>query len=184
MSLMRGPAEYTKRLSIFVCLSYRKMRGVQCRPPHVVVLSEFSFPPPSYSRRHLHRCSAPVLAMVVPCIHAANSRALQRLVFRERGKDPEYDRHTRVELHAHECMRDALTDVLEMHGRAFDEHPDRDHRVEWPIVRGRKRERSGYRRASDRRGGAGCGDTQSPQQICHTCAGLNKRPSDHPTNFR
>jgi hypothetical protein len=104
-----------------------------------VFLSEFSFAPPSYLRRHLHRSSAPVLAVVVPFIDAANSRAFQRLIFRECGKDPEYDWHARVELHAHECVRDALADVLEMHGRALDEHANRDYCVEWPIVGGRKR---------------------------------------------
>ena len=148
-------------------------------PPHVVLLSEFSFSPPSYSRRHLHRGRAPVLAVVVPFIHAANTRALQRLIFRERGKDAEYDRHARVELHAHECVRDALADVLEMHGRAFDEHSDRNHRVEWPIVGSRKRGQP-RRRACDRRCGAGRADAQAPQQICRTCACLDERPSDHP----
>jgi hypothetical protein len=101
--------------------------------------SEFSFPPPSHSRRHLHCSSTPVLAVVVPFFHAANSRTFQRLIFRERGKDPEYDRHARVELHAHECVRDALADVFEMHGRTLDEHADRNYCVEWPIVGARKR---------------------------------------------
>ena len=107
--------------------------------PPIVFLSEFSFPPPSYSGRHLHRSSAPVLTVVVPFIHATNSRAFQRLIFRERGKDPKYDGHARVELHAHECVRDALANVLEMHGRALDEYADRDYCVEWPIVSAWKR---------------------------------------------
>ena len=82
-------------------------------------------------RRHLHRSRSPVLAMIVALVRTTpNTRPLQRLVVRQRGEDAKDDRHARVELDAHERVRHAVADVLEVHRRALDEHADGDHRVE------------------------------------------------------
>ena len=72
--------------------------------------------------------------MVVSFNETADPRTLQCLFLREGGEDPKDDRHARVELHAHERLRDGLADVLEVHGCTLDEHPDRDHRVEGLVL--------------------------------------------------
>ena len=99
---------------------------------------EIPFAPPAYPRRHLYGSHAPVLAVVVSLILTAHPSALQSLFFREGSEDAKDDRHAGVELHAHERLGNALADVLEVQGRALDEHSDRDHRVEGFVLGARE----------------------------------------------
>ena len=66
---------------------------------------------------------------------AANPSALQSLFFRERSEDSKYDWYAGVQLNAHERVRDAFADILEVHGRPLDEDSDCNHRVEGSVVR-------------------------------------------------
>ena len=109
--------------------------------------SELAFRPTSRMRCHLNRSRSPILPMVVPLVRAPpDACAFQSLVIGERGKHAEDDGNARVELHAHERVRDGLADVLEVHRRALDEHAYRDHGIE-----GLMGHVDGYR---SRRGGA------------------------------
>jgi hypothetical protein len=181
----KDSGEMYKTSVVFIRLQYRKPKkkrrvtsagfGVSSST------SELSFAPPSCPRRHLYSSRAPVLAVVVPDLHAADPRTLQRLFFGEGSEDPKDDRHAGVELHAHERLRDAFRDVLEVHGRAFDEHPDCDHRVERPVQG--TREVRAHRRtavARDGRGRARRADLEPPQQIRRGRTGLDMGTGDHP----
>ena len=113
--------------------------------------------------------------MVVALARTAHASALQGLFFIEGSEHPEYDGHAGVELHAHERLRDALTDVLEVHGRAFDEHPDRNHGVEGLFLG------AGCAAADDRRPRSWGANVEAPQQVRGGCAGLDMGTGDHPT---
>jgi hypothetical protein len=54
----------------------------------------------------------------------------QSLVFRESGENTKDDGDAGIELNAHEAVGDGIGDVLEVHGFAFDQDADGDHRVE------------------------------------------------------
>ena len=113
--------------------------------------------------------------MVVALARTAHASALQGLFFIEGSEHPEYDGHAGVELHAHERLRDALTDVLEVHGRAFDEHPDRNHGVEGLFLG------AGCAAADDRRPRSWGANVEAPQQVRSGRSGLDMGTGDHPT---
>ena len=87
-----------------------------------------------------------IMTLILP---PPKARPLQRLIVRESSQHAEDDRDPCIELHAHERVRHAVADVLEVHRRALDEHPDRDDRVEGLVrhVRRRRYRRPGARPA-------------------------------------
>lgn len=119
--------------------------------------------------------------MVVSFISGTpNARALQSLLFLEGSENAKDDRHASVELYAHERLRDALADVLEVHSCALDEHTDRDHRVERSAVLGARRARARRCAAAGyRRGRAWRADVWPTQQIYGGCTGLDMGSGDH-----
>ena len=119
--------------------------------------------------------------MVVSFISGTpNSRALQSLLFREGSENAKDDWHASVELYAHERLRDAFADVLEVHSCAFDEHTDRDNRVEGSVLCVRKvHDRCAA--ARDRRGGAWRAEVLRTQQIYGGGTGLDMGSGDHST---
>jgi hypothetical protein len=171
---------------VFVRPSYNKKNKTQKHDACSImpsIRSEISFAPSSYPRRHLYRGRAPVLAMVMSLSGTTSDpRTLQRLFLREGSEDAKDDGHTGVELYAHERLRDAFANVLEVHSCAFDEHPNRNHRVERSTLCATNKARDlRCTAASDRRGRARCADVQPAQQIRGVCTGLDKGSGDHST---
>ena len=78
------------------------------------------------------------------------------------GQQAEDQRHARVELDAHQAVRDRLGDVLEVHGLALDEHADGDDGVEGPrgrlglLCERRQVCRAGAEEIACAEGGGGC----------------------------
>lgn len=63
--------------------------------------------------------------MVVTFVSSAtNASAFQCLVVRQSSQDTEDNWDSGVERDAHESVRDAFADVLEVHGRTLDEDAD------------------------------------------------------------
>lgn len=65
--------------------------------------------------------------MVMSAIHPCPRHPL---LLGQHGQQPKDDRYARVQLHAHETMRDRIGDIFEMHGLTFDEYSDCDDRIE------------------------------------------------------
>lgn len=59
-----------------------------------------------------------------------NTRSRLCLLLIQHSQQAKNERHARVELDAHQAVRDGLGDVLEVHGLALDEHADGDDGVE------------------------------------------------------
>ena len=96
---------------------------VACRPALALAVSACARARQTHHDGLLDRSSAPVDAMIVPVRRLPGSR--QRLLLGQAGQDAlrgvssacgcaadEDDRRARVELHAHEAVRDGVADVL------------------------------------------------------------------------
>ena len=68
-----------------------------------------------------------------------------------------------------------MTDVLEVHGGAFDDHPDRNDGVEGFVLG------AGCAATDDGRRRSWGADVEAPQQVRGGCTGLDMRTGDHPT---
>lgn len=55
-----------------------------------------------------------------------NARAFPRLLVGQAREHPEDRRHPRVQPHPHDAVRNRVADVLEVHGRPLDQHPNAD----------------------------------------------------------
>lgn len=64
--------------------------------------------------------------IVTLVLSTADTSTFQSLVVRQGGQDTEDDWDSSVEGDAHEGMRDALANVLEVHSRALDEDTNSD----------------------------------------------------------
>lgn len=138
---------------------------------HTMLRGKLALAPPPRMRRHLHRGQTPVLTVVVALVlAAAEAGALERLVVRKGSEYAEDDGNTCIELDAHERVRHALADVLEVHRRAFDEHADSNDRVEWFL---RHRDRHGRRRARARRNTTQGVEGEPAEQVRRGRAGLD-----------
>ncbi len=73
--------------------------------------------------------------MVVATVDDSSPRL--RLLFVQHRQHAEDDGHASVQGHPHESLRDAVGDVLEVHGLAFDQNSDGDQRVKWARSRSR-----------------------------------------------
>jgi len=58
------------------------------------------------------------MPLLLPLSHP---RPLKRLVIRQSRQHPKHHRDARIQLDPHQAMRDGIGDVLEVHGRAFDQ---------------------------------------------------------------
>ena len=140
---------------------------------------EFALGPSARVRCHLDRSRSPILSMIVALVSpTAYARSLQSLVVGQRSEDTKDDRDASIECDTHERMRYALGNVLEVHGRALDEHANGNHGVEWLAGHGR---RNRGRRLT-KSGGTGSGriraEIQPAQQVGGGSTSLHVRSSN------
>lgn len=69
---------------------------------------------------------------------ASDARPHQTLLVAQQRQEPKDNRHVAVQLHAHEPVADRVSDVLEMHRLALDEHADGNDCIEGRLQRRRR----------------------------------------------
>lgn len=110
---------------------------------------------------------------------APNSRTLQRLILVQCGEDAKNNGGAGVHLETHECVRDGIADVLEVHGGTLDEDSDGDDGVE-RLAGGGCRGGCGGRCS---RAGFHCGrKDEATEKVCCSRTSLDMRCTDHPAN--
>lgn len=94
----------------------------------------------------------------------SDARTRLGLLLRQDGQEAEDQRHPRVELHAHQTLRDGFGNVLEVHSLALDQHADGDDSIKrrggCPCGSGGQGGQvggAGAEQVSGAEGGRGCG---------------------------
>jgi len=108
-------------------------------PTHFTHLVHLATSPGLPLDTHLDGGETPVLTVVVAPLFQAGPRP--RLLLAQDRQDAEDDGDARVQGDAHQALRHAVSDVLEVHGLALDQHPDGDQGVEGAGRAGGRRRR-------------------------------------------
>lgn len=70
-----------------------------------------------------------VMPLVLICTR--NARPVETLLLTQQRQQAKDDRHIAIQLQAHETMTDRISNVLEVHRLALDQHANGDDRIEW-----------------------------------------------------